>query len=200
MNFLAHLYLSGDDKDIMIGNFIADSVKGKAYLKYRNGIQHGILLHRKIDELTDNHRITKDLSNLFKSHFHRYSGIIIDVFYDHFLCKNWDNYSEISLKSFIKKSHGILLKNIRVLPPQVQGFLPIMIAKNRLYSYSKIEGLKDALERMAQYTSLPEGSDFAIATLKNNYEYFNQQFLIFFDEMIESVAEESKLIAKQHFA
>jgi acyl carrier protein phosphodiesterase len=166
MNFLAHLYLSGNDKDIMIGNFIADSVKGKAYLKYRNGIQHGILLHRKIDELTDNHKITKELSLLLKSHFRRYAGVVIDVFYDHFLSKNWDKYSDTSLKNFIKKSHGILLKSIGVLPPQVQGFLPIMIAKNRLYSYSKIEGLRDALERMAQYTSLPEASDFAIATLK----------------------------------
>ncbi len=199
MNFLAHLYLSGEDKDLMIGNFIADWVKGKAYLSYRPGIQHGILLHRKIDELTDNHQITKELGQLFKTGFQKYSGIVIDIFYDHFLSKNWNNYSDISLKNFIKKCHNLLLKNIMILPSKVQSILPIMITKNRLLSYSKIEGLKDALERMAQYTSLPAESDFAIETLEDNYEYFDEQFLIFFDEIIKSVAEESRLIA-QHYS
>jgi len=198
MNFLAHLYLSSGVEDIMIGNFIGDSVKGKAYLDYRPKIQQGIILHRKIDELTDNHEITKKLSRLFRSEYRKYSGIVIDIFYDHFLSKNWSTYSDMDLKSFIKKSHKVLLKNIAVLPTRVQTFLPIMVAKNRLYSYSKIEGLKIALDRMAKYTSLPAASNFAIKTLHDNYEEFNQKFILFFDDIIQSVETESELIAKQY--
>lgn len=200
MNFLAHLFLSGGVEDLMIGNFIADSVKGKAYLNYRPGIQQGILLHRKIDELTDSHYITKKLGRLFKSEYRKYSGIVIDIFYDHFLSKNWNEFTDIDLKSFIKKSHNVLLKNIAVLPLRVQTFLPIMVAKNRLYSYSKIEGLKTALDRMAQYTSLPAATDFAIITLENNYEYFDKNFLIFFNDIILQVEEESAIIALRYSA
>ncbi len=198
MNFLAHLFLSGGVEDLMIGNFIADSVKGKAYLDYRPGIQQGIILHRKIDELTDNHAITRELSQLFKSKYQKYSGIVIDIFYDHFLSKNWNEFTDIELKRFIKTSHKVLLKNIAILPLRVQTFLPIMIAKNRLYSYSKIKGLKIALDRMAQYTSLPAATDFAITTLKKNYEYLDKNFLIFFKDIIQQVEEETVVIVKQY--
>ncbi|MDF1546623.1 MAG: ACP phosphodiesterase [Bacteroidales bacterium] len=196
MNFLAHLYLSGNDNDILIGNFIADSVKGKAYQIYRPKIQQGIILHRKIDELTDNHIITKDLASLFKPGYQKYSGIVIDIFYDHFLSKNWNKFSDVKLEDFIKRCHKVLLKNITILPPKVQGFLPIMVATNRLLSYSKLEGLKISLERMAKYTSLPEASIFAIKTLKVNYDYFNESFLSFFADIIQSVEVEYKAIAE----
>lgn len=197
MNFLAHLYLSGNDNDILIGNFIADSVKGKAYQNFRPKIQQGIILHRKIDELTDNHIITKDLASLFKPGYQKYSGIVIDIFYDHFLSKNWNKFSEIKLENFIKRCHKVLLLNLAILPSKVQGFLPIMIATNRLMSYSKIEGLKTSLERMAKYTSLPEASNFAIKTLNANYDYFNKSFLSFFEDIIQQVEIEYKTIVEQ---
>lgn len=183
-----------DDNDILIGNFIADSVKGKAYQQFRPRIQQGILLHRKIDELTDNHKITKELANLFRPGYQKYAGIVIDIFYDHFLSINWSHYSSVTLENFIKKCHRVLLKNIAILPSKVQGFLPIMVATNRLLSYSKLEGLKTSLERMAKYTSLPEASVFAIETLNANYEFFNKNFLLFFDDIIKSVEIEQRVI------
>jgi len=190
MNFLAHLYLSGDDSEIKIGNFIADSVKGKAHQNYSPKIQQGILLHRKIDEFTDKHQITKNLSFLFKSNYNRHSGIVMDVFYDHFLCQNWEKYNNVPIHQYINQCYKILLKNYMILPPQVRTFLPIMIAKNRLLSYSKIEGLENALQIMAKYTSLPAESNFAIEVLNINYQLINQQFLLFFDELILHVKNE----------
>jgi acyl carrier protein phosphodiesterase len=197
MNFLAHLYLSGEDNDIKLGNFIADSVKGKAYQKFSAKIQQGILLHRKIDEFTDKHQITKDLSLLLKSNYLRHSGIVIDIFYDHFLCINWLNYSDTQLNIYINHCYKILLLNFMILPVQIRTFLPILIAKNRLLSYSEIEGLESALKTMAKHTSLPAESTFAIEVLKNNYELFNQQFLIFFNELILFVNEELEIYEKK---
>ncbi len=193
MNFLAHLYLSGNDNEIKIGNFIADSVKGKAHQNFSPKIQQGILLHRKIDEFTDKHQITKELSLLLKSNYNRHSGVVIDVFYDHFLSYNWIKYSDIPIHTYIKNCHKILLKNFIILPAQVKTFLPIMIAKNRLLSYSNIDGLENALQLMAKYTSLPAESSFAIEVLNKNYQFINQQFLIFFDELILHVENELEL-------
>lgn len=197
MNFLAHLYLSKGIEDIMVGNFIADSIKGKAYQNFRPEIQQGILLHRKIDQITDQHRITKELSSLFKYKYQRYSGIVVDIFYDHFLSYNWVKFSDTSITQFINKSYNYLLKNFAILPPKVKSFLPLMIAQNRLLSYTKIEGLRKALERMSRYTSLPDASDYAIDTLKDNFELFNERFIIFFNELIIETNKAYELITKR---
>jgi acyl carrier protein phosphodiesterase len=183
MNFLAHLYLSGNDTEIMIGNFIADSVKGRAYLKYSPGIQKGILLHRKIDEFTDRHPITKNLALLLKQKYKRHSGVVIDIFYDHFLCINWPHFSDSGLEEYIRYCHRVILRNILHLPSNIKSFLPILIARKRLLSYSRIEGVGNALKIMAKYTSLPSESEFAIQVLNENYTFFNQNFLIFFKDL-----------------
>ena len=84
MNYLAHVYLSGDDKHLAIGNFIADKVKGKQFLQYPQTIQNGILLHRKIDSFTDSHPLfKKNVTLLFPIHRH-YSRVIVDLFFDHY--------------------------------------------------------------------------------------------------------------------
>ncbi len=95
MNFLAHLYLSKKNKNILIGNFIADAVKGKKHNLYSKEVQAGILLHREIDNYTDNHPIVRKSKRRLNKRYGHYNGVIIDILYDHFLAKNWNNYSEI---------------------------------------------------------------------------------------------------------
>ena len=103
MNFLAHIYLSGEDEKLMVGNFIGDYVKGKDYENYPTPIREGILLHRQIDFFTDSHSQFREAKKLLVEEFGLYSGIIIDLLYDHLLAKNWNNYSEQNLRSFAKK-------------------------------------------------------------------------------------------------
>ena len=103
MNFLAHAYLSGNNDGILLGNFVADSIKGKQYLDYPSDVGKGILLHRKIDYYTDSHKVFRDSKKRLSAKYGIFSGIIIDIFYDHFLARNWDDYSEVKLKSFVKK-------------------------------------------------------------------------------------------------
>ncbi|MFN8257656.1 MAG: ACP phosphodiesterase [Bacteroidales bacterium] len=192
MNFLAHLYLSANDAEIKTGNFIGDFVKGSAHINYSRKIQQGILLHRKIDHYTDRHPVTKELSQLVKSKFHRHAGIVIDIFYDHFLSRNWSLFSDDALNTFINKCHHILLANFFILPGQVKSFLPVMIAKNRLQSYYEIEGIENALKIMSKYTSLPAESSFAVEVMKNNYGFINDKFIDFFSEIIDYVNLELK--------
>lgn len=183
MNFLAHIYLSGEDEEVKIGNFIGDYVKGSAFHIYPEKIKEGILLHRFIDSFTDKNKYTLVAKTLFTPKYRKYSGIVIDIIYDHFLAVFWNNYSTIPLLEFIDNFHNLLGKYREMLPAEVQEMVPKLIANERLYSYRKIEGIKSVLSTMAIYTSLPDHSDFAIKVLEENFDFLKENFFLFFSDI-----------------
>ena len=184
MNFLAHIYLSGENEEVKIGNFIGDYVKGKAFHIYPDDIKKGILLHRFIDSFTDHSTHTIDAKQLFAPKYRKYAGIVIDIVYDHFLASNWSKYSFEPLEEFIANFHDLLLRSNEMLPKEVQDFVPKLIQNERLYSYREIGGIWSVLKTMPKYTTLPDHTDFAIETLKNNYEFLKQNFFLFFSDII----------------
>src|SRR5690606_30635796 len=108
------LFRSGKDEELTLGNFFADSLKGKSYLKYPLGIQRGVVLHRAIDFYTDTHpTVRKSISRLFDTYGH-YSGIIVDILYDHFLAVHWKNYSTIPLERFVSDFYDLLQRNYEI--------------------------------------------------------------------------------------
>ena len=159
MNFLAHLYLSGNSHKIMIGNFIGDYVKGKDYENFADGIKYGILLHRKIDSFTDSHPIVKQSKNHFNKKYGKYAGVITDIIYDHFLSMQWCKYSNTPFEDFIYNTYEILLDNFDLLPTKVQKFVPDFVVYEWLNSYKTIEGLRKVFDRMSIKTSLPKESN-----------------------------------------
>lgn len=190
MNYLAHLYLSGESEKVLVGNFIGDYVKGNKYLQYPDEISKGILLHRHIDSFTDQHALHKAAKLPFRNDFGHYAGIIIDFVYDHFLARNWDNYSEITLSWFAKWSHSVLLANFKHLPVRVQGFLPFLIQHRRLESYASIEGITQAMHIMGKYSSLPSKAEKAQQILLKNYNDLEHNFEEFMEELIGYVGAE----------
>ncbi|HET8754192.1 MAG TPA: acyl carrier protein phosphodiesterase [Salinimicrobium sp.] len=183
MNFLAHIYLSGEDEELTIGNFIADSVKGKKLLNYSEGIKKGIVLHRAIDFYTDTHPIVrKSISRLFQTYGH-YSGVIVDILYDHFLAANWKNYSEVPLEDFVDDFYKMLQKKFEILPEPIQQFLPYMIKDNWLVSYATIEGISTILYQMNERTRKKSKMNFAVIELEEHYEDFKTEFSSFFEEL-----------------
>lgn len=197
MNYLAHLYLSGNDEATLVGNFIGDYVKGKSYEKFPIDIQKGILLHRQIDSFTDKHPKFREAKKLLNGDFGLYSGIVIDLFYDHFLAKNWNIYSPLTLREFAKYSHAVLLSHFGHLPKRVQGFLPFLIQHRRLESYAGIQGIQKSLEIMSHYTSLPNNSKKAITVMKSNIPFFEENFAVFMSEIVDFVSNEYKVSIKR---
>ncbi len=197
MNYLAHLYLSGEDEATMVGNFIGDYVKGKSYQEFPDDIRKGILLHRQIDSFTDRHPKFREAKKLLNGDYGLYAGIVIDLFYDHFLAKNWHRYSAYSLREFAKYSHAVLLSHFRFLPKRVQGFLPFLIQNRRLESYAKTKGIQHSLEIMSRYTSLPENSKKAISIMKTNTLFFEKNFEAFMHETIDFVSTEFEVEIKK---
>jgi acyl carrier protein phosphodiesterase len=184
MNFLAHLYLSGDNEELLVGNFIGDYVKGNKYNNYPPEIKSGILLHRQIDFYTDTHPIFRESKRLLVPEYGLYAGIVMDLFCDHFLAINWQNYSDLTLREFAKRAHAILLSNYFQLPSRVQGFLPFLIQHKRLESYARKEGIQKSLEIMSRYTSLPEKSQKAMEVMTENFQFLDQKFALFMNDMI----------------
>ena len=108
MNYLAHFYLARNDKGLIVGNLLADYAVGKKYLDYPQEIQRGILLHRRIDEFTDDHPETEKTKVRLREKYKKYSPVISDVYYDYFLGQNWSDYSDVPLKSFTQRIYKTL--------------------------------------------------------------------------------------------
>ena len=188
MNYLAHIYLSGSNEEIMVGNFIGDYVKGFELGRYTELVRKGIMLHRYIDSFTDTNIIVRRSKARIIEKYHKYSGIIIDIFYDHFLVSTWPLYSTVPVGDFVLNMHGILSRYVDILPEGVRLFLPSFIKNNWIQKYSTIEGIEDVLHRMSARTTLPEETDFAIRILNEEYEKFDSEFSAFFPAVISYVS------------
>jgi len=181
MNFLAHVYLSGEDKQLMIGNFIADFVKGgNLRERYDLKIVQGIELHRAIDEYTDQHEIVQVSKDRLRPKYRHYSGVIVDMYYDHFLAKNWDTFHDSPLDNFAQRFYELIKKNKSTLPEEVQRMMPYMIRGNWFLNYGYKEGIHRALSGMSRRTSFDSKMDESIIELSKHYELFENEFKEFF--------------------
>ena len=186
MNFLAHIYLSGEDEFVKIGNFMADSIRGTQYLEYPNDIQKGVLLHRHIDSFTDSHPIYRKSKHRLHEKYGHYSGVIMDIAYDHFLAKNWKRYSDIPLELYADDFYKLAQKHYDILTDRVKGMLPYMIGRNWLVSYASIAGLEMILFQMDYKTKHRVHMQEAITEIQEFYDDFESEFFLFFDELILS--------------
>lgn len=181
MNFLAHLYLSGDDPDVMVGNFIGDFVKGRDLReKFGAGIARGIELHRAIDEFTDRHPVVKRSKNRLWPKYRHYSAVIIDVFYDHFLAIQWKDFSQEPLEKYSRRAYTLILTHEIILPVRVKQMLPFMMRGNWLMNYALVEGIHRALSGMSRRTTFESKMQEATEDLKLSYEGFQSEFEEFF--------------------
>ena len=185
MNFLAHIYLSQNIDDVIIGNFIADNIRGKRYQNYPVGIQKGILLHRQIDSFTDSHPTVRQSTKRLHKNYGHYSGVIVDILYDHFLAKNWSDYSSIKLDLYTTRFYDLMMSNYDDLPERTRNMLPYMISGNWLLNYAKIEGIQDVLNGMNRRTKFRSNMNLATRELIQYYSEFESEFTSFFEELIQ---------------
>lgn len=184
MNFLAHIYLSFGDDAITIGNFIADSIRGNRYKHLPERIQKGITLHRAIDTFTDQHPTVRQSTKRLHPNYGHYSGVIVDIFYDHFLARNWSDYSDIPLALFTDNFYTLLEDHYELLPIGVKRMMPYMIADNWLLNYGNLDGISRVLYGINRRTRNRSKMNFAILELEEHYSLFEKEFTDFFGELI----------------
>lgn len=167
---------------------MADGIKGKKYLKYQEDIQRGILIHRWIDSYTDSHAIVKQSTKRLHSKYGHYSGVIVDILYDHFLAKNWKQYHDVPLDTYISNFYQLLKDNHALLTPRIQKMMIPMMEQNWLLSYASLEGIETVLYNMNFRIKKRVPMDKAIEDLKEHYEAFEEEFTTFFKQLEDFVA------------
>jgi acyl carrier protein phosphodiesterase len=189
MNFLAHIYLSGDNDLIKIGNFMADGIRGKQFDGFPDDVQKGIILHRWIDTYTDIHPVFRKTTKKLHERYHHYAGVIADVFYDHFLARNWQQYSDEKLEDFVENFYSSLQSNYDILTEKTKTMLPYMTKYNWLVSYRTVDGIAAILSQMDHRTQNQSNMRSSVEELKLNYSEIEQEFNAFFEDIRNYAAE-----------
>lgn len=187
MNFLAHLYLSGKEEDVIIGNFVADAIKGNSLQRFPEGMERGIRLHREIDHYTDSHPVFKASRSRLVPRYRMYAGVIVDLYYDHFLARYWNEYSEEDLSQFVASTYFLMIRRFNLLPPRSRRILPFMITQNWLVNYRDLNSLQRVFYGMSRRTSHPSGMENAIRDLESGYALYENEFRAFFPEIIKHI-------------
>ncbi|MES2811037.1 MAG: acyl carrier protein phosphodiesterase [Bacteroidota bacterium] len=183
MNFLAHIYLSEENELISIGNFMADGIRGHQYLDFHPEIQKGVLLHRTIDSFTDTHPVYRQSKHRLHEKYGHYSGVIMDIVYDHFLAKNWSKYHPVELNTYAENFYKSLQSNYGLLTEKTQKMLPYMIARDWLTSYATLAGLEMILFQMDYRTKHRAHMQEAVVEIQQFYTEFENEFTAFFEEL-----------------
>lgn len=189
MNYLAHAYLSFDDAEVLTGNMIGDHVKGKLALQqYPEGIQKGIMLHRKIDVFTDEHPATQRAKIWFRPVYGLYAGAIMDSLYDHFLANDPKLFpSEQGLMQFSQQVYAQLTANQQYFPERFATYFPYMRDEDWLYRYRNLVGMKRSLNGLYRRAKHMPPVDEAYNIFVGNYYQLAQCYYELMDDMVRFV-------------
>jgi acyl carrier protein phosphodiesterase len=153
LNYLAHIYLSGADDDLLLGNFIGDFVKGHDWEKYPERVGQGIQLHRFIDTYTDAHPECAALRTTLHPLVGKYAGVALDMLFDHFLAQDWEEVTdEKPLAEFVPEAYRRLEARIHQMPERAAYMFSVMQRYDWLTSYATSEGLQQSLDGLYRRT------------------------------------------------
>lgn len=190
MNYLAHAFLSFNNPQILVGNMVADFVKGAKKFNYPLQVQHGMQLHRAIDAFTDAHTITKQIKQVFVPTYRLYAGAFLDICYDHFLATHFNNYSNMPLLKFTENTYQILNNNAKNLPLLFSKILPYMQSQNWLYNYKYKWGIQKSFEGLKHRAKYITETVTAYQLFTVHYNLLQTGFVAFFDDLYKFTEQE----------
>jgi len=187
MNYLAHLFLSCESIELMVGNFITDQITLKEAKEFSGRISEGIELHKSIDSFTDNHPVIKDFISFIRPTQGKYSPVVVDVYCDYILYSSWDQYSHWEFTHFEDLVYENLLSQKDVMPDRIQQRVINMVKSRWLQVYTHQAGMTDTFRRIGHRVKfdnqLSEATSFLFENKETCQEYFNQ----FFPDLINHV-------------
>lgn len=196
MNYLAHLFLSPDDPEQLLGSLIGDFTRGRLETLARSwppGVMRGIALHRQVDRFTDDHpRVIRGRRRI-AAPYRRYSGIILDILFDHFLSRYWSEFTHRDRREFIRHVYSLLEQRRAQLPPRLKALVPRMQREDWLGAYRDLEVVGLVFERMSARLSRPNELGGALVEVRRHYAELAQDFRHFFPELIEFVQQQEPL-------
>jgi acyl carrier protein phosphodiesterase len=184
MNFLAHMLCSRDSPASMLGNFLADFVKGNVEGRFPREVVEGIRHHRQADHFTDSHEVFAASRRLISRPRRRYAGIIIDVVYDHFLATSWDRYCPEKLDRFVGRVYENLGQHRVAVPHPVPLVIEKMVREDWLRSYRTADGIDRTLRRISRRLQRENALATAVEELEQNYDRLRDHFHAFFPQVL----------------
>ena len=194
MNFLAHFVLAQSTDASRVGALLGDFVCGTPESligKFPDEVIKGIVLHRLIDRLTDDHPIFLDCKKWLRDDRRKFAGIVIDIFFDYFLTKHWERFGEGDLTKYIEDLYLLIERRAVWLTPELREIAPRMRAEDWLNSYCSIEGLGLTFRRMSRRRDFLAPIIGAEQDLKAHYQNFENAFLKFYPDLVETLKRES---------
>ena len=185
MNYLAHAFLSGNDQNLLVGNFIADHIRGNNFEGYSEEIIRGIKLHRQIDSFSDNHELFKVSKRIFYDGFEKYSGILVDIYFDYFLAADFGNYADVTLENFATKVYGVYRSHRALLPFSSQRFLEYVLKNDVYTTYANIEGIEKVLYHLSGRVGHNVRLDHSVKLFVQNEPDLKNNFREFFGAAIK---------------
>lgn len=189
MNYLAHALLAGDDPADRLGGVIGDFVKGPLPAGLPAEVAAGVALHRAIDTYADRHPAFQRSRARVSPERRRVAGIMIDMFYDHFLAVHWARFHTQPLPQFTAGVYALMGEHQSLLPPRLVTLYPYMRDDDWLASYRSATVIAHALDRMSARltrTDLLTGSG---VELLDSYEGYEADFLVFLPDALAFAAE-----------
>lgn len=187
MNYLAHTFLAGAEPAAVAGALLGDFVKGRQVEAYPAAVRAAILLHRAVDRYTDQHPLVSASRRLVSPSRRRFAGILVDVFYDHFLARHWSRYSAEALPAFTARVYAALATHARPAPERLQRILPHMRANDWLASYREPAAINLAIDGIARRLRRPSNLVGGGEELQDSYGSYEAHFLEFFPQLMASV-------------
>ena len=186
MNYLAHLYFADDTPESRVGNLMADFVRGPVERQPYNGaVMRGMRSHVAVDRYTDGHDVVRESKALISSGRRRFAGIIVDVCYDHFLARNWSEYSDVPLSEFIDRTYGSLSAYRGDMPPVLSRVIQHMVRNDWLRGYRETSGIGRALDGLSMRLRRPNTLAGSVEELEANYGEMEGHFLRFFPDLVQ---------------
>ena len=202
MNYLAHFYLSDNDENLILGNLIADSVKGRLdadnFRDFSKEIIFGVKLHREIDRFTDSHEVVKRSIERLRPKYKRYSGVLVDMYYDHLLARNWNMFSDEPLEVYAHRIYSLFEQKKGLIPASMDKLVQSMTQRDWLGNYRFEENLNWAFAGLARRAKFESKMELGLEDLLENYLEFLNDFLEFFPQIIahcKTYVAENKQIA-----
>lgn len=168
---------------------MGDFVKGNQYQNYEPDVAKGVLLHREIDRFTDSHEVVNQSKKRLSDKYRHYSGVIVDMFYDHFLAKNFNEFHSEDLRIFSESHFKRLVAFQDQMPVRAQHMLPYMVSNNWLMAYAELKGIHRALSGLSRRTKFDSKMDESIQDLTRHYSLFEEEFRLFFPDIQSHISE-----------
>lgn len=155
MNFLAHAFLAGDDPALIVGGVVGDWIKGPLPGPLPPDLAHGVALHRAIDSHAETHPAFRASRARISPARRRYSGVVVDILYDHLLANRWHQFHPQALEDYCARVYRLIDERLPDIPPAAHPALKRMAAEDWLSSYRHLDGIADVLARMSRYARQP---------------------------------------------